>query len=503
VITGASAKTYTLVTADVGANITFEVTPVATTGVLTGTAVVSAAIGPIKNASECPCSVWDGTALPAVLATHDDDAASLGIELGMKFLATEDGSITGIRFYKSSQNTGIHTGSLWSANGALLSQVTFTGETASGWQEAMLATPVAVTAGVVYVVSYHAPVGYYSSTSGYFVTTGVDSGPLHALKNGESGGNGLYRYGAIAFPSDTFNSSNYWVDVVFSPAAAAGGGVDVTPPKVTGRVPAASATGVSTTAQVTASFSESLDPVTVSDLTFELRDAGNNLVSAQITYDAGQKMARLSPLSALASSATYTATLRGGATGSRITDAVGNALAANVSWSFTTAAANLCPCSIWDAAAQPALLASDDDPGAIELGMKFRASQNGYITAIRFYKSSQNTGTHTGSLWSASGTVLGRVTFASETVSGWQEATLATPIAVTAGTVYVVSYHTPVGYYSATSSYFTSTGVDKGPLRALQNGESGGNGLYRYGANAFPTESYNGSNYWVDVVFTP
>jgi hypothetical protein len=344
-------------------------------------------------------------------------------------------------------------------------------------------------------------VGYYSSSGAYFATTGVDSGPLHALKNGESGGNGLYRYGAIAFPTDSYNGSNYWVDVVFTPAV--GGSMDTTPPTVTAKVPAANATGVSTTAEVTASFSESLDPVTVSDLTFELRDAGNNLVSAQISYDAAQKIARLSPLSELAASATYTATLRGGATGSRITDVAGNALAANASWSFTTAAANGCPCSIWDSTATPTLLASDDDPGPIALGMKFRASQNGYITAIRFYKSNQNTGTHTGSLWSASGTLLGQVSFASETVSGWQEATLATPIAVAAGAVYVVSYHTAVGYYSATSGYFVGAGVDQGPLRALQNGESGGNGLYRYGANAFPTESYNGANYWVDVVFTP
>jgi hypothetical protein len=46
---------------------------------------------------------------------------------------------------------------------------------------------------------------------------GVDNGPLHALKNGVSGGNGVYRYGGIAFPTSTFNSNNYWVDVVFVP----------------------------------------------------------------------------------------------------------------------------------------------------------------------------------------------------------------------------------------------------------------------------------------------
>ncbi|MDQ3932901.1 MAG: DUF4082 domain-containing protein, partial [Actinomycetota bacterium] len=32
---------------------------------------------------------------------------------------------------------------------------------------------------------------------------------------------------------------------------------------------------------------------------------------------------------------------------------------------------------------------------------------------------------------------------------------------------------------------------------------SGGNGVYRYGTSGFPTSSYNASNYWVDVTFTP
>jgi Domain of unknown function (DUF4082) len=44
----------------------------------------------------------------------------------------------------------------------------------------------------------------------------VDNGPLHALKAGVSGGNGVYRYGAsVVFPNSSYNSSNYWVDVVF------------------------------------------------------------------------------------------------------------------------------------------------------------------------------------------------------------------------------------------------------------------------------------------------
>jgi uncharacterized protein DUF4082 len=67
------------------------------------------------------------------------------------------------------------------------------------------------------VIAYHTNVGRYAYSSAYFASTGVDNGPLHALRNGVSGGNGVYRYGGVAFPNSTFNSTNYWVDVVFVP----------------------------------------------------------------------------------------------------------------------------------------------------------------------------------------------------------------------------------------------------------------------------------------------
>ena len=57
------------------------------------------------------------------------------VELGVKFQAATNGSILGIEFYKSPQNTGPHVADLWSATGALLATATFTNETASGWQQ--------------------------------------------------------------------------------------------------------------------------------------------------------------------------------------------------------------------------------------------------------------------------------------------------------------------------------------------------------------------------------
>ena len=144
---------------------------------------------------------------------------------------------------------------------------------------------------------------------------------------------------------------------------------------------------------------------------------------------------------------------------------------------------------------------SVNDTSAVELGMKFQVSSAGQAKGVRFYKGPTNTGTHTGHLWSSTGTLLASVTFAAETASGWQQALFAAPVTLTPGTVYVISYHTSVGAYSANSNFFTAA-VTNGPITAPSSASAGGNGVYIYGAAvAFPSNTYQASNYWVDVVF--
>ena len=96
--------------------------------------------------------------------------------------------------------------------------MTFTSESASGWQQADFSSPIAVTAGTTYVASYFAPNGGYSVNSAYFANAGVTNGPLTAPQSSTvAGGNGVYGYGGSpAFPSSSFNATNYWVDVVFT-----------------------------------------------------------------------------------------------------------------------------------------------------------------------------------------------------------------------------------------------------------------------------------------------
>jgi hypothetical protein len=219
-------------------------------------------------------------------------------------------------------------------------------------------------------------------------------------------------------------------------------------------------------------------------------------VPATVTLNAAGTIATLTPTSSLAASTTYTATVKGGTSG--VKDLAGNPLVQDKVWSFTTGATS----SIWPSNPTPAN-PSDPDAAAVELGVKFKSDVAGKITGIRFYKGSTNTGTHVGTLWSNSGTKLATATFTSETASGWQTVTFTTPVTITANTVYVASYHTNVGHYANDNSFFATAGVDNVPLHALQNGVSGGNGVYRYSANsAFPNSTYQSTNYWVDVVFT-
>lgn len=554
--------------------------------------------------SSCPCTLWPDTTIPPIA----DAGADSPLELGVKFRASTDGFITGIRFYKSAANTGAHVGSLWRLDGTLMGSVVFTSETTSGWQTASFTTPVAVTANTIYVASYHLNAGHYAFAGNYFGSAGVDSGPLNAPANSVSA-NGVYRYTSTsAFPNQTYNAANYWVDVVYStstndttpPAVSSvtpspgstsvdinanliatfnealdtstigsatfdlrdaannvvggvvtydpatrtatldpnagltlgatytatirGGGADprikdtngnamaanfiwsfsvpsdTTAPTVTSVVPNASAGGVSTAAVVRATFSESMDGSTITGSTLVLRTASSATVAAAVTYDAATKIATLTPTAPLAAASTYTATVKGGGVDPRAKDLAGNALSADVSWAFTTATAapTGCPCTIFPPTATPAVIDGNDN-SAIEVGVKFQADNDGFVTGVRFYKAAANIGSHVGHLWAANGTLLGTVTFTGETASGWQQASFPSPVAITANTVYVISYFAPSGRYSFNSAYFTNP-VNNAPLHALANGVSS-NGIYRYGSTGFPTQTYNAANYWVDVVY--
>jgi hypothetical protein len=157
----------------------------------------------------CPCSLFPADAAPAV----PDAGDAQPVEVGVRFSSSVDVSVIGVRFYKSAQNTGVHTGTLWAASGQELATGTFLGETPSGWQTLRLAAPVALSAGQEVVASYHAPDGHYAGDVDYF-TADHSAGPLTA----RGGSNGVYTRGTNrAFPTSSFRSTNYWVDVLVVP----------------------------------------------------------------------------------------------------------------------------------------------------------------------------------------------------------------------------------------------------------------------------------------------
>ncbi|MEU9350516.1 DUF4082 domain-containing protein [Streptomyces griseoloalbus] len=434
----------------------------------------------------CPCTVWPASAVPGTVNAGDGSS----VELGVKFRTAKAGSITGVRFYKSPANTGTHTGSLWTASGTRLATGTFSNETASGWQQLNFAAPVTVKANTTYVASYFAPNGGYSYDAGYF--TGSDAGltPLTALKSGTDGGNGVYRYSSTsAFPSTQSTGSNYWVDVVLDTSTAT-----TTLPTVTSTSPTSGAAGTSITSPVSAVFSASVD---TDGLTFTVKDPSGTTVPGTATVPAADKVT-FTPSGQLSLHTTYTASVQA-------SDVWGNTMTEPVTWSFTTSPTPppvTCPCTLWSPSTVPDVTDMTSDTNSVELGTRFTSSADGWITGVTFYKGTGNTGTHTGSLWSGTGTLLASGTFVNETDSGWQTLVFATPVRVTAGTAYVASYHAPNGRYAVNGGAFASAHQSY-PLTATADTTAHHNGLYKYGSDpAFPNASHGSANYWVGPVFT-
>ncbi|MEU8267314.1 DUF4082 domain-containing protein [Sphaerisporangium sp. NPDC049002] len=481
---------------------------------------------------QCPCTIWPPTAVPTIVSATDTKS----VELGVKFRVTTAGFITGIRFYKGTTNNGTHTGELWTSTGQLLATATFTNETASGWQQVNFSVPVPVSINTTYVASYFAPNGRYSYDLAYF-QTGVVNGALTALANGVDGGNGVYQYGATSvFPTSTYQATNYWVDVVYTPSdslwdntavPAVGAAPDSTPVTLGVKFQA------NTTGEIRGIRFYKGTQNTGTHVGSLWTTDGQLLASATFTNETAsgwQQVNFSTPISVTAGTtyiaSTYTMSghfpytlqyfntqysnppLLALANGAQGGNGVYNYNSTNTFPSNTYQATNywvdvvFAPSNtLWDNTTVPAV--DSPDPSPVVLGVKFQATTSGTIRGIRFYKGSLNVGTHIGSLWTTDGQLLASATFSNETASGWQQVFFDTPVPVTAGTTYVASYNTTTGHFSYTLQYFTAQYTNN-PLLAPADGASGGNGVYNYsGTNAFPSNTYQATNYWVDVLFDP
>jgi hypothetical protein len=567
-ITGYTVTPYVGTTAGTPVQVAAGQTATTITGLDNGTAYmfrvkatngVGSSLESAATSAVTPRATIFDFATPGTVDSGDGDS----LEVGVKFRTDFPGTITGVRFYKAAANTGTHIGSLWTAAGDPLTQVTFTNETAGGWQTVMFASPVTVSANTTYVASYFAPKGHYSVNSGAFGSP-ITNGPLTALETSVSS-NGVYAYSASrTFPTSTFGASNYWVDVLYEPAAAPGAPTNVsatagqasatvswTAPTTGGPVSSYRITPyIGSTAQTPTTVSAPATSAAISGLTagtsytFRVRginpsgDGAESAASNAVTPTGAQppsvprnviaegdsKAAIVkwdAPSSNGGSALTgYTVTPFAGSTAGTSVDVGASAtnvrvtgLTNGTAYTFQVVATNgagSSPVAATDAVTPRASLfegatpsvVDAGDTSAVNLGVKFTATVNGSVTGLRFYKATANTGTHVGTLWNADGTQVREATFTRETVSGWQAVTFATPAPVTAGTTYVASYHAPNGHYSSTSAAFSNP-IENPPLQALANSVSN-NGVYAYNASpVFPTGSWNASNYWVDILFAP
>ena len=114
-------------------------------------------------------------------------------------------------------------------------------------------------------------------------------------------------------------------------------GPDTSPPLVINTNPAYGATGVPVTKTITATFNEPVLASSVSTSTFIVKNSADVSISGTVSLTQGGTVATFAPSSSLASSTSYTATIKGGSTG--VKDLAGNARTSDKVWPFTTSSA--------------------------------------------------------------------------------------------------------------------------------------------------------------------
>ena len=158
-----------------------------------------------------------------------------------------------------------------------------------------------VTAGTTYVASYYAPNGHYSWDQGAFNFAGFDNAPLHALSTGAASGNGVYLYGTkSAFPTSSYDGTNYWVDVVYDQSSGNA------PPTVTSVNPGPGASGVGLGSTVSVSFSQPMDPTSITSATFTVIDPSNSPIPGTLDLRPGSFSILFQPNPEFAALSTYT-----------------------------------------------------------------------------------------------------------------------------------------------------------------------------------------------------
>jgi hypothetical protein len=141
------------------------------------------------------------------------DPPSQFYELGTRFIALGDITITKIRIWAGPTSNLLpgHKGRVWSLAGAELASVVLPDTLSAGWTEHALATPVPVTLGTQFVISYGVQ-EHYAARGGNYPVPSIDA--LVTAQLGQFAGT------LDIYPANTSNSF-YGADFVYTSGVAA------------------------------------------------------------------------------------------------------------------------------------------------------------------------------------------------------------------------------------------------------------------------------------------
>lgn len=464
-------------------------------------------------------SLYEPSSVPATL----NSGGTPGITLGVVFYATQPGNITAFRFYKPAGDTsGSHVGTLWKTDGTKLVEVTFSGETASGWQQQILPTPFPIVPRTLYMSSIYTPARWFGYTSGYAPNRTMLRLPQDA---------GISSDGSSPVYPTVTTTASLFADLVFtspaqtptytlcepteSPTSEAAG------PYVVGWDFQAYASGHVTGIRF---WKNSKDPIMVHTGKIWANDQSTILAQADSsgeTASGWQEFKLPTPLS-IVPNTLHTVSMFFPDTswvnyGAVKTITSGVLQAPTGVGRYSAGSADIFPAGTYganyfvDVMFEPlpvnsplgdySLYTPTDVPptvgvgagSAYVIGTDFKATIPGKITAIRFWKnSSDTTSSRPVAIWTADGsTNLLQVTSSGETASGWQQVNLPSPLTLTPNTHYVVSVLYPAGW------------VMSGPMVAVTTGvlQSDTACFVASSTMIFPSTSTTVNRYFTDVVF--
>jgi hypothetical protein len=305
----------------------------------------------------CPCSLKQKHA--PTTATSYRESYPNGLELGLKVVPTTKGYLRAIRFYKPLiQDQTSHVGHVWDSNGTMLATVTFTNESAYGWQEVALPTPISVVKDHAYIVSFGltTSTNYIATINGLaspLTSPGLVAYPSGNWRNaalGSGTANSVYAMTAGIYPSSPASSNqDYMIDAVFSLQAD-----EIEPLRLIQTQPSRDSYGIKADTAISATFDQALDQASVTASTVSIRNATGVPIPGQVSYDMTRHAIVFQPATNLTAQERYTAIITTG-----VKDVRGESLSHTYEWSFVVGSSVLADMNHGNGG--PVLVVTSDD----------------------------------------------------------------------------------------------------------------------------------------------